>query len=558
MRISALLALALCASLALPATAGAHALVVKTSPERGAVLDRAPAQVEFDFSESVETDFGAIRVFNSDGDEVQTGEVFHPGNEGSEAAVELQPDLPDGGYTATYRVISADSHPVSGGFVFSVGEGAAAGPGVSKLLEGSDTGPVTATAFSVVRAILYAAIALLVGGVIFFARIWRPAWSGGSPAFDSRLRTILLAAAGTGLLATLLALALQAATATGETFWQALAPATLLELMATRFGMVWGAAALAWVAALVVVLARRPLPVAALILPLAVLVAAPALGGHASTQGPVALLLPLVVLHVLAMSAWAGGLATLLLAVPAATTRLEPADRTRLLASLLLRFSPMALIAVGVILLTGVVQAVIEVGSFPALIETAFGRAVLIKFVLLLILVGFGAFQRRSLLPQLERLAATGAAPGAGGATLRRVLQAEVALIAVILVATGALAGYSPSSSAAGPVAVATSLGTTAVDLTVDPASVGPNAMHIYLTDPDTGAPVDPFKEFQVSVSLPDRELGPLEADTEVTGPGHYTVPAAPFSAPGKWTVHLEGLVSKFDEQTGDAEVEIR
>ncbi|MEA2347215.1 MAG: copper transport protein [Thermoleophilaceae bacterium] len=560
---------AIAACLLLPAGASAHALVVGTSPERGATLKAAPAQVEFDFSETVETDFGAIRVFNSAGDEVQSGSVFHPGGAGSKAAVKLKPGLPDGGYTATYRVISADSHPVSGGFVFSVGKGSAAGPGVTRLLAGSNSGPVTATAFSVVRAFLYAAIALLVGGLIFLAAAWRPglrlaagaqgpAWDAAAQAFEARLRSVLLIAACSGLLATVLALVLQAATATGDTFWAALNASTLIELLGTRFGIIWGAGAVAWIAVLTGLAARRRVAPALLALPAALLVAAPALAGHASTQGPVALLLPLVVIHVAAMSSWAGGLVAMLAAVPAATSRLEPAGRTRLLASLVTRFSGLALIAVATILVTGIAQAVIEVGSFPALVETAFGRAVLIKLVLLLVLIGIGVYQRRRVVPALERLSASGNTPGATGATLRRLLRTEVSIVAVVLIVTGALAGYSPANTASGPVAVTTSMGDTTVDLTVDPAAVGPNEMHIYLTDPQTGTPADAFKEFQVSVSLPDKGIGPLDADAEVTGPGHYTVPDAPFSAPGKWIVHLEGLVSKFEQQTGDAQVEIR
>ena len=62
----------------------------------------------------------------------------HPTRRRSEAiAVSLPADLPDGTYTATYRVISADSHPVSGGFVFTRRQGRARRPAetVSELLD---------------------------------------------------------------------------------------------------------------------------------------------------------------------------------------------------------------------------------------------------------------------------------------------------------------------------------------------------------------------------------------------------------------------------------------
>ena len=134
------LALALAALALLPATASAHALLKATTPERGARLDAAPEQVSLRFSEPVEAEFGAVRVFDSDGREVQTGRTFHPGDRGAEVAVRLRDGLGEDGYTVTYRVISADSHPVSGGFVFVVGDAPAPSTTVGELLGDDDTG----------------------------------------------------------------------------------------------------------------------------------------------------------------------------------------------------------------------------------------------------------------------------------------------------------------------------------------------------------------------------------------------------------------------------------
>ena len=102
-------ALALIAMLA-PAAAQAHAVLERTVPERGADLRQQPAQVAFFFNEPVESEFGSVRVFDSSGEEVQSGSVLRPGGRPDAVAVALEPDLPDGSYTATYRVISADGH----------------------------------------------------------------------------------------------------------------------------------------------------------------------------------------------------------------------------------------------------------------------------------------------------------------------------------------------------------------------------------------------------------------------------------------------------------------
>jgi copper transport protein len=532
----------------------------------------APETVEFDFNEPVETDFGAVRVFGPDGTEVQEGEVFHPGNAGAKAAINLKPGLGEGTYTATYRVISADSHPVSGGLTFSVGESSAGGAGVSELLASEKADPVTETAFVIARAFLYAALALGLGGLVFLARPWArglaaaraqtPEWEAADSGVQAALRLALTWAAGVGLLMTLLTLGLQAAVAGGESLWASLDPEVAGELLGTRFGMVWAAAAGLWVVFGAAILAsgrNGSIRLRLLLPPLVLIAAAPALAGHASTQNPVWLLLPLTFVHVVAMACWAGGLMTLLGAVPAATRRLEPTDRSRLLANVLTRFSTLALIAVATILITGITQSIAEIGSFEALFGSAFGRAVLIKFALLVILIGLGTYQRRRIVPGMESLAAAGETPAQTGARLRRILQAEIALIAVIMIVTGALASYSPPTTAAsGPETATATIGPAAVNLTVDPATIGQNELHFYLSDAQTGDPFDAFKEFDVSLSLPERDLGPLKADVEEAGPGHYLVPVAPLGARGEWEIRMEGLLSKFSEQSGEATVAIR
>ena len=371
------LALALLALVAAPAAASAHATLVGTVPARGARLQRAPAQVELRFDEPVETAFGSLKVFDPAGRQVQAGEAFHPGGRGTNVAVELQPGLKDGTYTAVFRVISDDGHPLTSGFVFSVGDGAPATKSVDALLAGG-TGPITSSAFAVVRAIQYGAIALSLGALAFLLLCWlpglravaggEPAWQDASDAFAFGTQRIIVAACFAGLLSGAAALVLQGAVGEGSTFWAAAKPDVVHEVLGTRFGTAWGLAALGWALALIALAVQRPLPrlqpasvgatglalpsprLLALAVPLVALAFLPALGGHASVKSPVPLLLPANVLHVLAMSAWLGGIAVLVLALGAATSRLEPGDRGRLLSAVVARFSTLAGIAIAVLL----------------------------------------------------------------------------------------------------------------------------------------------------------------------------------------------------------------
>jgi copper transport protein len=556
------------AACAVPASAQGHAVLERTVPERGASPATPPDEVALYFNEPVEASFGAIRVFDAEGSEVETGELQRPGGGSDAISVSLPGELPDGGYTVTYRVISADSHPISGGFVFSIGQGGQTqGATVSELLEDSEAGDVTDVAFWVARFAGYLALGLAVGLAGFVLLVLRPAfrrlgedsgaWAGATGTVERRAGSLLLWVAAGGVLASIATLVLQGATAAGTSFWSALDPDVIREVIDTRYGLIAVLRAAAFLLIGAVALIRLPFPL--LLLPIALLVAAPALSGHASTQDPVALLFPANVVHVLAMGLWFGGLAALLTVLPAATRGLEPPERSAALAACLARFSPIALGSVLALVASGTVQSIVYLGPLADLLDTGFGRAVLIKATLLIALVGLGALNRRRLLPGLERVAARREAPGQTGVLLRRSLRAEVLLIAGALGVTAALvASQPPADAVSGPVSGSSTLGDAVLDYTVDPARPGSNEMHLYLFDAEDGSQFDSAKEVTASLEQAEMGIGPIEAELRRAAPGHYVAPDAPFGVPGDWTVEIAMRVSRFSESRVTFEVPIK
>lgn len=570
--------------LVLPASAGAHAVVEQTQPTRGAALERSPLRVTVSFDEPVESSFGALRVFAADGERVDVGEVQRPS--GDAVAVGVEEDLPDGAYTVTYRVVSADSHPVTGGYVFTVGKaGGTPAAAVADLLE-EGTGPVTEVAFGAVRAVSYAAIALLAGGFAFLLLVWLPAlrrlpdgdgWAGAGSALQARATRLLVAAAFAGLAATALGIVLQAATATGGSFWSALDSGLIHDVLNTRFGEVWKlrftafgvlaalllflppATGRRWVAGDAPGTAGRATWLVAFAAACAYLIVSPALGGHAGAADDSALLVPLDVVHVAAMSAWVGGLALLLLVVPAAARKLDPPDRTRLLALLVTRFSTLALTAVATLLATGIAQSILHLDALSDLVDTAFGRAILVKSALFVALIALGAHNRRRSQPALTRLAARGEAPGRAGGVLRRTLRAEIALMAVVLAVTAALVAYSPSAATpSGPFSDTADFGPARIELTVDPARAGVNEVHVYLFDKRTGAQYDRPRRLTIAAVEPELDIGPIALDVRKAGPGHYTVARADLAPAGDWSLVVRAPVSDFQELRTAIEVPIR
>ncbi len=550
----------------------AHATLEGTSPPRGATVKQQPDAAVFSFSEPVEGNFGAVRVYDAEGERVDEGDAFHPGGTSRKLGVHLMPDLSDGSYTTTYRVVSADGHIVSGGYVFSIGQpGLPPEETVAELVAAGDADTAAEVGMGIARGVQYGALALALGALLFFFLAWWPArrllGEGGERAgfaFERRLRAILLLAVLAGAISAAAGVLLQAAQSAGISATSALDATILREELGTRFGTVWGITALAWLllGIGVAVTLRGPATrwVSTLLAPLAFIALEPALSGHPSTQSPVALLFGANVLHVVAVSAWVGGLASLVLVLPAATRQLEAPDRSRLLAAVLIRFSPLALACVAVILLTGLGQAYAYVRDLDNLLDTAYSRAVLIKFVLLAaLLIPLGAYNRYRSVPRLRRIAGGGEPPGRAGLLLRRTLRGEVGLIVVVLGVTAALAGYAPATAVqSGPFSGDVELGPAALEVTVDPARVGSNQIHLYLFDARSGAQFAPIEELKAMATLPEKSIGPLPLEPQRSGPGHYTVQGAQLGVAGDWQLEVTLRVSAFDQYSAELEVPIR
>ena len=551
--------------------ASAHAVLEESTPSRGARLQSAPDVVRFVFNEPVEASLGAVRVFDTEGEEVQEGGLLRPGDDPNSVGVRLAPDLPNGLYTATYRVVSADAHPVSGGVTFTVGkpgtgaDGFVQGKTISELLAETETGTVTEVAFWADRWIGYLAVALAVGALAWMLTAPASVPGGaGAPAVAARLRLLVLVAAAAGILASLLAIVFQGAIGAGTTFWGAFGSGIPGEVIDTRYGTVMLVRAGAWLllALLAVVAARRltrigPASIVAAAAAL-VLAASPAFAGHASTRDPGWLLIPSDIVHVVAMAVWSGGLAAMLWILPAATRPLESAgEKTRTLTDATLRFSGIALACVALIGVSGAIQAIVDVGSVPDLVETQFGRAVSIKIVLFAVLMAFGAANRTRIVPALVRRLEKAASPGRPGVRLRRSLRIEVLLVVAVLGVTAALVSYPPPDAVqSGPASGSVVVDDMRVEYTVDPAKVGRNEVHIYVFDDRTGTPV-PVRDMEVSFALPDQDIAPIEAEARRAGPGHYVVPAAMLGVKGDWRAEASMRISEFEEPVARFEVEV-
>ena len=184
-------AVAAVALLLVPARADAHAELVSTEPAASQQLETPPDLVVLHFTESVDMTDETIDVLDATGTRIEAGEPEHPDGDGAAVAASL-PDLDDGAYVVAWRVVSSDSHPVSGAFTFRVGEGAIAVDDqalIADVLGGSRDGDHTLGAvYGVVRFLAFGGLIVFVGSLVFLTWLW-PAGGG-----DRRARRVVAGA----------------------------------------------------------------------------------------------------------------------------------------------------------------------------------------------------------------------------------------------------------------------------------------------------------------------------------------------------------------------------
>lgn len=593
-------------------SASGHAALKGTDPVDGSVLKTAPKAVTLTFSESVGLLDDSIRVFDPGNRRVHTGKQEHADGRSDTASVTL-PALARGTYIVAWRVVSADSHPVSGALTFSVGK-----PSATTAVVPSDTAQDAASTalYDTARYVAYGGLALLLGVAVFTL---------ATGVRTGAARGLLVGGWWTLLASTLALLLLRGPYERGSGP-SAIADLTVLRETATSRP---GLALLARVAVLgaVALCARRagptlaqggrrtPLRAAAAGLFSLALALTWAVSEHASAGVQVPLAMTSAVLHLLAMAVWLGGLAALLTALYRTPDELPAAAVTR--------FSRLAMASVAVLVATGVYQSWRGLGSFGALTSTTYGRLLTAKLVAVVVLLGAAALSRRwtARLAVPATKAATTEVPAAkvpaaqvtvpervretvGAATgrteavprdaddtdpgpegqsapddrapyrqaLRRSVLAEITVGVVVLVITTLLTGTQPGraeteaaasrteadqplgSTTEVPFGVGTPGGRGKVQIELTPGRVGENQVQAVVFGPDGGIATVP--ELRLAFTFEQRGIGPLDARLRDRG-GYWVADTLNLPLSGTWTMRVTVRTSEVDQVTVSKKVRI-
>jgi copper transport protein len=477
----------------------AHATLLSAQPADGALLAQAPAEFVLTFNEPVSPI--ALRLVEPDGSGADLADVV-----ARDATVTAPaPALAKGTHALSWRVISADGHPVGGSLVFSVGAISTMEPTAAQ----APTGRIVAIWLA--RLVLYFGMFAGAGGAFFAA------WVADGPLPRPAARFVAVGV-WLGAVAAAASLAMQgldvldaspAALLTPQPWSAALGTTYALTLALAAIALLLAAAGQRWSTAIAIVLVGTAL----------------AASGHAADASPQQLTRAAVFVHGVSLAFWLGTL------VPLAATL-----RTGALA----RFSRLAPLPVALIVASGATLAVVQLGSPSALWLTAYGRIFAAKIALVLVLLAVAAWNRYRLTPSRDV------------AALRRTIAIEVVLAGLILgvVATWR---FTPPPRAlalvearAAPIHFHVHGEKAMADVSLTPGAAGPVAVSLAIQSGDFGL-LD-AKAVTLTLTNPAAGIEAIRREASHLDGALWRVDGLVLPAPGTWTARIDILVSDFDQ----------
>ncbi|AJY76907.1 copper resistance CopC/CopD family protein [Paenibacillus beijingensis] len=502
------------------APASAHSTVSGIYPAPDSRLAKPPEQVELTFNERLENKLYTIGVYNGKGMPVTKRQAEM---DDKRRTIRLPlPALAEGSYTVTYRILSADGHPVRASYVFTVGLDTAPRMGytsVSKLHEEHDISQNAG--YWAVRLFYYTALLSTAGwvGIRLYA--------SGLAEINRRRYRLTLRLLLAVYIAALATMGWRDFARLGEGFGSMNQPAVVLG---TSIGISYLLSFLAAAAGFLALGRRKWLDAAWIVL----FLGAKSLNGHAMGYAVPAVTALLDVIHMAAASVWAGVLFVFAL--------FGWKRRREEVAPYLPHCSKAALWAIVILVSSGVINALLYSNGFSHLVETWWGKLLLAKAAAVLLVIGTGAMLRRTIknrhYPQLT-----------GWLTL------DLALFAVILCITAVFTYLNPLA-ATGPLFWHENVKGVHIAAIVTPNK--PGAVNQFNVSLGTGSGDKDLKKVTLRLAYTDNpDIAPIEVPLQQVGTNgsplslynyNYSAEGAYLPFSGKWELEIRVRDENDDE----------
>ena len=526
--------------------ASAHPFLLDSNPAQGQSVPAGTTQIFTFYSEAVEIDFSSLKIYDSNGNQIDNQDTAYNNEESS--LVVTTPPLEDGVYTIASKVLSkVDGHLVQAAIIFGVGDVQID----SSLLESQEQSETTFIPESIARFPGLVGQTIVLGGVIASIAIWstRQTRFGDQigliqDSFKAKFSKII----GFGVIAVFASNFIILAV---QTWRLEVSP---LDVIETTFGTTWLTRMILTIILIgiwfwierknkISIKTQIPMLITALIL-----ISTTTMMGHgASTEMAPPIILDYV--HNLLSSIWIGGVIFFGFIVLPAITKLDYDVRDKITASLIPRFSAMIIIALGILIITGPTLLWFLDSNVDSLTGSTYGKLILAKIAIASTMIAFGGFYQIKFVTRAKNdLKSSGVYK-----KLQRPLRLEAGLGVALLAVVALLVN---SSLPAGEIQIADALqsnygfeGTlfsenAKFDVNVVPVGIGPNKISVMVSSIDD-KPLTDISDLKVKISNPQKNIAPIEAQvTETTSGGDQSATKftadTTFGFAGVWQIELE------------------
>ncbi len=523
-----------------------HPFLLDSEPAQGQNAVAGTTQIVTHYSEAVEIDFSELKIYDSNGNQVDKRDTAYYNAESS-LVITTQP-LEDGVYTIASKVLSkVDGHLVHAAIIFGVGN-----VQIDKsLLESQEQSETTFIPESIARFPGLVGQTIVLGGVIASIAIW----STGQTRFKEQIALIessfkakFSKVIGFGVIAVFASNFIMLAVQT----WRL--EASPLDVIQTTFGSTWLTRMILtiiligiwfWIERKNQISFKTQLPM--LVFALALIATTTMMGHGASTELAPPIILDYV--HNLLSSIWIGGVIFLGFVILPSITKLDGNVRDKITISLIPRFSGMIIIALGILIITGPTLLWFLDSNVSSLTESTYGKLIMLKIALASAMIAFGGFYQIRFIQQAKKDLKSTAIFKKLKKPLRFEAGLGIALLAVValLVNSSLPAGEVQSVSAEqGINGFESSLFSenARFDVKVVPVGIGANQINVLVSGLDD-QPLADISALKIKVSNPSRNIAPIEAqvtENEIIGQNVFTKYSAEptFSFAGIWQIELE------------------
>ena len=523
-----------------------HPFLLDSEPPQGQNVAVGTTQIITHYSEAVEIDFSELKIYDSNGNQVDNRDTAYYNAESS-LVITTSP-LEDGVYTIASKVLSkVDGHLVHAAIIFAAGDVQID----TSLLESQEQSETTFIPESIARFPGLVGQTIVLGGVIASIAIW----STGQTRFKEQIALIESSfkakyskVIGLGIIAVFASNFIML----GVQTWRL--ETSPLDVIQTTFGHTWLTRMILtiiligiwfWIERKNQISIKTQLPM--LVFALALIATTTMMGHGASTEMAPPIILDYI--HNLLSSIWIGGVIFLGFVVLPSITKLDGTVRDKITISLIPRFSAMIIIALGILIITGPTLLWFLDSNVSSLTDSTYGKLIMLKIAIASLMIAFGGFYQIRFIQQAKKDLKSTAVFKKLKIPLRFEAGLGIALLAVValLVNSSLPAGEIQSVSAEqGISGYESSLFSenARFDVTVLPVGIGANQINVIVSGLDD-QPLSDISTLKIKVSNPSRSIAPIEAevtDNKISGQDIFIKYSAEptFSFAGVWQIELE------------------